>query len=235
MPSKVLIIIPCFNEETSLPQVLHEIENTVPINGYRLNVVVINDCSTDNTKNVAQKHNTTVLDLPMNIGIGGAVQTGLKYARNNGFDFAIQLDGDGQHPPCEINKLISAYEKSFADVVIGSRFIDKKGYQSSMVRRAGIGYFYRLNKLFTGNYIYDSTSGFRLMNKKAIRLAADNYPDDYPEPESLVIFAKAGLSIKEVAVIMRPRLGGTSSIDQGASLFYCIKVTLGMLFSFMRN
>lgn len=235
MQQKVLVIIPCFNEEAALPQVLEEIEAMLPVKGYLLSVVVINDCSTDGTRAIAEKYKVTVLDLPMNLGIGGAVQTGFKYARNNNFDIAIQLDGDGQHPSAEIGSLITAYEASAADVVIGSRFLHKRGFQSSFIRRLGIRYFYFLNKLFTGNYIYDSTSGFRLFNRKAITLASGNYPDDYPEPESLVIFARAGLSIKEVAVTMRPRLGGISSIDQGASLFYGVKVTMGMLFSFIRN
>lgn len=235
MQQKVLVIIPCFNEEAALPQVLEEIEAMLPVKGYLLSVVVINDCSTDGTRAIAEKYKVTVLDLPMNLGIGGAVQTGFKYARNNNFDIAIQLDGDGQHPSAEIGSLITAYKASAADVVIGSRFLHKRGFQSSFIRRLGIRYFYFLNKLFTGNYIYDSTSGFRLFNRKAITLASGNYPDDYPEPESLVIFARAGLSIKEVAVTMRPRLGGISSIDQGASLFYGVKVTMGMLFSFIRN
>ncbi len=232
---KVLIIIPCYNEEASLPSVLTELNNASLPTGYQMSIAVINDCSKDNTAKVARKHNVTLLDLPMNLGIGGAVQTGIKYAANNNFDIAIQLDGDGQHPPAEIFKLLEAQKSTGADVVIGSRFIDKEGFQSSFIRRMGIRYFYRLNKVFTGNDIFDSTSGFRLFNKKTIILAANNYPDDYPEPESLVIFAKAGLTIKEVQVNMRARLGGQSSIQHGASLFYIIKVTIGMLFSYIRN
>jgi glycosyltransferase involved in cell wall biosynthesis len=235
MFQKVLIIIPCYNEEISLPIVLSELQTTVLPDAYQMKVLVINDCSKDNTKAVAQKHNTAVLNLPINLGIGGAVQTGFKYASRNNFDIAIQLDGDGQHPPAEIIKLIKAYENTAADIIIGSRFIDKEGFQSSFARRMGIKYFYRLNRIFTGNYISDSTSGFRLFNKKAIHIAADNYPDDYPEPESLIIFARAGLSIKEVPVTMSHRLGGESSISHSASLYYCIKVTIAMLFSFIRK
>lgn len=234
MQLRLLIIIPCFNEEAALPLVLSEIENIKPVKGYSLSVVVVNDCSQDSTKAIAKKFNVPVLDLPMNIGIGGAVQTGFKYALEKKFDLAIQLDGDGQHPGSEIHRLVTAFENYAADIIIGSRFIDNKGFQSSLIRRIGIRYFYIINKLFTGNYIYDSTSGFRLFNKKAIAIAAKNYPDDYPEPESLIIFAKAGLIIKEVAVTMRPRLGGTSSINTAASFFYCFKVTMGMLFSYIR-
>src|ERR1700712_779146 len=154
MPQKVLIIIPCYNEETSLPLVLNELKN-IHIPGYQLKTVVINDCSKDNTVEVAHLHQATVLDLPMNLGIGGAVQTGFKYAMNNHFDFAIQLDGDGQHPPAEIIKLLNAQVNLSADIVIGSRFIDKEGFQSSFARRMGIKYFYLLNRLFTGNHIFD--------------------------------------------------------------------------------
>jgi glycosyltransferase involved in cell wall biosynthesis len=235
MPQKILIIIPCYNEEASLPLVLAELSETILPNGYTMSIAVINDCSKDNTAVVAKQHNVILLDLPMNLGIGGAVQTGIKYAMNNSFDIAIQLDGDGQHPPGEIVKLLNALENFSADVVIGSRFIDNEGFQSSLIRRMGIRYFYWLNRAFTGNAIFDSTSGFRLFNKRTIALAADNYPDDYPEPESLVIFAKAGFKIKEVPVNMRARQGGVSSINPAASLFYCIKVTIGMMFSFIRN
>jgi len=235
MPKKVLIIIPCYNEENSLPLVLTELGNIIMPDDYAMSIAVINDCSKDNTATVAKQYNVILLDLPMNLGIGGAVQTGIKYAMNNNFDIAIQLDGDGQHPPGEIIKLLNAHQSFGADIIIGSRFIDNEGFQSSLVRRMGIRYFYRLNKIFTGNNIFDSTSGFRLLNKRTIAIAANNYPDDYPEPESLVIFAKAGLSIKEVPVNMRARLGGVSSINHSASLFYTLKVSIGMLFSFIRN
>lgn len=235
MSLKVLIIIPCYNEEASLPLVLTELNQLSLPASYTVTPLVINDCSRDHTAAVAKQHCAATINLPINLGIGGAVQTGVKYALNNGFDFAIQLDGDGQHPPAEIIKLLDAHQNTRADVIIGSRFINKNGFQSSFVRRMGIRYFYSLNRLFTRNAIYDSTSGFRLFNKRAIALAATNYPDDYPEPESLVIFAKAGLNIKEVPVTMRARLGGVSSINHSASLFYTIKVSISMLFSFIRN
>ena len=235
MPLKVLIVIPCYNEETALPGVLQELQQLkLPVE-LTLEVVVINDCSKDGTAAVARKFGAKVLDLACNLGIGGAVQTGIKYANNNGFDVAIQLDGDGQHPPSEIIKLINAYQKHQADLVIGSRFLDHEGFQSSYIRRLGIVYFYRLNKLLTGNPIFDSTSGFRLLSKKAIAIAAENYPDEYPEPESLVTFSKKKLLIKEVAVVMRARAGGQSSIKHTASLYYCVKVTIAMLFSYIRK
>ena len=235
MPGKVLIVIPCYNEEAALPSILNELQQTTLPGGYQLEVLVINDCSKDNTSAVAKKSHATVIDLPVNLGIGGAVQTGIIYARDNGFDIAIQLDGDGQHPPKELAKLISFHLETKANIVIGSRFLEKEGFQSSFARRLGIKYFHWVNRLMTGLQIYDSTSGFRLFDRKAIGIAAINYPDEYPEPESLVTFSKAGLMIAEVAVIMSPRLGGKSSIRHFGSIYYCIKVSLAMLFSFIRK
>jgi glycosyltransferase involved in cell wall biosynthesis len=235
MPGKVLIVIPCYNEEASLPSLLPELLSTVLPNGYQLEALIVNDCSKDNTSAVAKKHKAIVVDLPINLGIGGAVQTGILYARDNNFDLAIQLDGDGQHPPKELPKLINHHLETGANVVIGSRFLEKEGFQSSFVRRLGINYFHWVNRLLTGLRVYDSTSGFRLFDHKAIELAAAYYPDEYPEPESLVVFSKAGLKVAEVAVIMAERQGGQSSIRSFGSLYYCFKVSLAMLFSFIRK
>jgi glycosyltransferase involved in cell wall biosynthesis len=235
MPGKVLIVIPCYNEEASLPSVLNELEHTTLPGDYQMSVLIVNDCSKDNTSAVARKSQAIVIDLPVNLGIGGAVQTGILYARDNNFDIAIQLDGDGQHPPKELAKLINYHLETGANVVIGSRFLEKEGFQSSFARRLGIKYFHLLNRIMTGLSIYDSTSGFRLFDRKAIEIAAINYPDEYPEPESLVVFSKAGLKIVEVAVVMSHRLGGQSSIRHFGSLYYCIKVSLAMLFSFIRK
>jgi glycosyltransferase involved in cell wall biosynthesis len=235
MPGKVLIVIPCYNEEASLPSVLNELQQTVLQDDYQLDVLVVNDCSKDRTSAVAKNGKAIVIDLPVNLGIGGAVQTGILYARNNGYDIAIQLDGDGQHPPKELGKLVGFHLESGANIVIGSRFLEKEGFQSSFARRLGIKYFHWVNRLMTGLHIYDSTSGFRLFDKAAIKIAAVNYPDEYPEPESLVVFSKAGLKIAEVPVIMNARQGGQSSIRHFGSLYYCIKVSLAMLFSFIRK
>lgn len=235
MQKRVLIVIPCYNEEVALPLLLQELTQLSLPETYSLTILAVNDCSKDNTVKVARNYGIKVLDLPNNLGIGGAVQAGFKYAKVNNFDIAIQLDGDGQHPPSEIIKLLNANAEFNADIVIGSRFLNNEGFQSSFMRRMGIKYFYRLNQLLTGNNVYDSTSGFRLLSSKAIALAAVNYPDDYPEPESLVTFAKAGLKIKEVPVVMSHRLGGQSSIGNFSSIYYCIKVTMSMLFSFIRK
>ncbi len=235
MPYKVLIIIPCYNEEVPLPLVLKEFKNFAPPQGFQIDMVVVNDCSTDNTAQVARKNNVPLLDLTCNLGIGGAMQTGFKYAADNGYDMAVQVDGDGQHPPHELTKLLNAYQRDEADMVIGSRFLNKEGFQSSFLRRLGISYFYRLNKLFTGIPVYDSTSGFRLLGKRALAIAAKHYPDEYPEPESLVIFGKHKLKIIETPVIMQSRQGGTSSIQRSASVYYMVKVTIAMFFSYIRK
>jgi len=230
---RVLIIIPCFNEEASIAQLLTELLSLeLP---YTLDIAVVNDCSTDNTLSIVHQFKVIVLNLPVNLGIGGAVQTGYKYAHRHDYDLAVQMDGDGQHPPTELAKLLAHHEKTQANVIIGSRFISKEGFQSSRLRRSGIAYFHRLNRLFTGKHILDITSGFRLFDKKAISIAAENYPDEYPEPESLVAFAKAGLSIQEIAVVMKKRQGGQSSIRSFASIYYMIKVSIAMFFAYVRK
>jgi len=235
MTDKLLVIIPCYNEEAALPALLSALATITLPRYYHSEIVVINDCSADNTRVIAEQYKATVLDLPINLGIGGAVQTGLLYALHNNFNIAIQIDGDGQHPPSELVKLINHYETTGANLIIGSRFIKKQGFQSSFFRRLGIKYFHWLNKVFTGQSIFDSTSGFRLFDKKAIGLAAAYYPDEYPEPESLVFFSKAGLTISETPVVMAKRNGGQSSIRNFASLYYCIKVTIAMFFSSIRK
>ncbi len=235
MPIKVLIIIPCFNEEKSIALLLEELLKITFSNKYRVEIVVVNDDSQDKTVEVVSQFNVTILDLPVNIGIGGAVQTGLKYAFENDFEIAIQVDGDGQHPPMEILKMLKAQEENPSNLIIGSRFISKEGFQSSLFRRLGIFYLHWLNKILTQKNFYDITSGFRLFDKKAISLAARFYPDEYPEPESLVIFAKAGFSISETPVLMKPRQGGQSSIRYFSQVYYIIKVSLAMFFSYIRK
>lgn len=234
MPQKLLIIVPCYNEQDALPALLASLK-ALQIPGYLITIIVVNDCSIDNSLIIARQHQVKIINLPINLGIGGAIQSGLLYALKYGFDLAVQIDGDGQHPPAELIKLLRCYEDSGANLIIGSRFIDGEGFQSTFTRRMGIAYFHWLNKLFTGKDIYDSTSGFRLFDKKAIELAAANYPDEYPEPESLVLFSRAGLHIGETPVLMDSRKGGASSIGKRTSLYYCIKVSMAMLFAAMRK
>lgn len=236
MAIKLLVIIPCYNEEASIAALLNSLLSIKLPDPFVFHVAVVNDCSTDNTKNVIQQFgNVVLLDLPMNLGIGGAMQTGYRYAFENNFDLAVQMDGDGQHPPSELQKLLDHWLKTKTNIVIGSRFIAKQGYQSSAIRRGGINYLSWLNKTLTGKKIYDCTSGFRLFDSKAIAKAVDYYPDEYPEPESLVFFSKAGLKIEEVAVTMMERQGGQSSIRYFSQLYYIVKVTIAMFFSFIRK
>ncbi len=231
---KVAIIIPCFNEEVAIESLIQEIRLLKPNCDYELIPVGINDCSTDNTVEKLKESNCIYLDLPINLGIGGAVQTGYRYAYHNNFDIAIQLDGDGQHPPDEISKLVEPLILNQADVVIGSRFIKKEGFQSSYLRRSGINYFKWLNKLFIGTTITDSTSGFRAINKKALKVVYDYYPDEYPEPEAIILFALSGLRMQEVSVVMRERQGGVSSIRSFKSIYYMVKVSLAIFFVYLR-
>jgi glycosyltransferase involved in cell wall biosynthesis len=169
------------------------------------------------------------VNLPVNLGIGGAVQTGYRYAFENGYDLALQVDGDGQHNPQFLHEMIAYLISHNADMVIGSRFIKKEGFQSSWLRRIGIGYFTWLIKLCTGKTITDPTSGFRVVGKKVIKLFADSYPKDYPEPETIVMVLNQNCKIEEIPVIMRERQGGVSSITIMKSIHYMIKETYAIL------
>ncbi len=236
MTSKFLVIIPSYNEEANLPSLIEElnVENTEKSN-IKLEFLIVNDCSTDDTLNIIKNINCNYINLPVNLGIGGAVQTGFKYAINNNFEFSIQVDGDGQHPPTEIFKLIDTIEKEKADIVIGSRYITKQGYQSSRSRRAGIFIISSIIKLLTNLKISDPTSGFRIYNKKAMFHAIKEYPDEYPEPQFLIIANKAGLKIKEIPLIMRERNGGISSISASRSAYYVLKVVISIIYAFIKS
>ncbi len=231
---KIAIIIPAYNEEKAILGVIEELHKLLENIYFILDIIVINDCSTDNTAKLIAKSNCIDLHLPINLGIGGAVQTGFKYAYEKGYDFAIQIDGDGQHPPHEIPKLLAVAQEKQADVVIGSRFIDKKGFQSSAARRLGIQYFMWLNYFLIGKKIKDTTSGLRLINRKVLKVVYDYYPDEYPEPESIILYALHGFSIAEIAVTMRERQGGVSSINTFSAIYYMLKVSLSILYTYIR-
>jgi glycosyltransferase involved in cell wall biosynthesis len=232
MSPRILVIIPCYNEAASLPAVIKDLNEIR--NRYECSVLVVNDCSKDSTADIARKLPVILLDLPVNLGIGGAMQSGYLYAQRHGFDMAIQLDGDGQHLPSEIPKLVDQQLSTGANLVIGSRFLGLRSFRSSFLRRTGIYYFHLLNKLLIGKSVYDCTSGFRLMDKEAIALAAALYPDEYPEPESLILFSRYGMKIEEIPVIMRERQGGQSSIGSFSSFYYMVKVSIAMIFSYIR-
>lgn len=228
---KKLIIIPAYNESENIVKTVEDIKQNAPDFDY----VVINDCSTDNTLQILKDHGYNYVNLPINLGIGGAVQTGYKYAEKYGYDIAVQVDGDGQHDPAFLSKMAAYLEEHNLDMVIGSRFIDKEGFQSSFMRRVGIVYFTVLIKMLTGKTITDPTSGLRLAGKRVIKLFADNYPKDYPEPETAVTAINHGMKIDEIPVIMRARQGGVSSITMKKSVYYMVKVTMAIIIERLRG
>ncbi|HLC82490.1 MAG TPA: glycosyltransferase family 2 protein [Bacteroidia bacterium] len=231
---KIATIVPAYNEEKAIANVVSDILLVAQSQNLAITVIVVNDCSKDSTSEIISKLNCVALDLPVNLGIGGAVQTGFKYAFENGFDYAIQIDGDGQHPASEIPKLINASKENNLDVVIGSRFMSKEGFQSSAVRRFGIKYFKWLNRFLVGIKINDSTSGLRLINKKTLEIVSEYYPDEYPEPEAIILYSLNKLKIGEVSVNMKERQGGVSSISSVSSIYYMFKVTLAIIYTFIR-
>ena len=228
---KKLIIIPAYNESECIERTVKDIQKCAQGFDY----VIINDCSTDHTKEICEKNGFHLINLPINLGIGGAVQTGYRYAYENGYDIAVQFDGDGQHDASFLIQMADTLQKEKADMVIGSRFIEKVGFQSSLIRRVGIVYFTRLIKLLTGTTITDPTSGLRMINRSVIKIFANDYPKDYPEPESVVAVLKNKKIVKEMPVVMRERQGGTSSIGSLKSIYYMIKVTLAILVESMRR
>lgn len=232
--SRIALIIPAYNEADNLADLLKSIK-LESHSDLELVPIVVNDCSTDNSYYIAVENGADALDLPVNIGIGGCVQTGMKYAYENGFEYAVQVDGDGQHPPREIAKLYECMLKTKANVVIGSRFIVKKGFQSSASRRFGIQYLKKLIQLLTGKIITDATSGFRLYDHKALAAISNDYPDEYPEPEALIYFHKTGLSVQETAVEMENRKAGKSSISTIQSFYYLWKVSLAIIYSYIKH
>ena len=222
---KNLIIIPAFNEQECIKDTVEMIRREAPDFDY----VVINDHSTDNTLNILKQNQIHYINLPANLGIGGAVQTGYLYAYENGYDTAVQVDADGQHDPKYLSMMLDTLKKENADMIIGSRFIENKGFQSTFARRIGITYFTKLIHMLTGATITDPTSGLRMGNRKVIELFARDYPRDYPEPESVVTLLKKGMNVKEVPVMMRERQGGVSSINLKKSVYYMVKVTIAIL------
>lgn len=223
--TKCLIIIPAYNEADNIEIVI----NNLIRNYWQYDYVIINDGSTDSTKEICEKNHYNILNLPINLGIGGAVQTGYQYAKDNNYDVAVQIDGDGQHDVSYLEDMLRLIEEGQADCVIGSRFVEKEGFQSSAVRRIGIRCLSTLGWLLTGVRVKDITSGYRVVNKKFIHIFADDYPSDYPEPEAMVIAAIHGGRIVEYPVVMQERIGGESSITLKKSIYYMIKVTIAML------
>ncbi len=231
--NKTLIIVPAFNEAGNIENAIADIE----MHKKEYDILVINDCSTDNTSEVVRRiKNCTVIDLPVNLGIGGAVQTGFRYASENGYEYSVQFDGDGQHNAAEIEKILDPVQNGKADVVIGSRFLKKEpNFRSTFARRKGIYIFKIVNLILTGQRITDNTSGFRAYNKQATEFLSHNYPEDYPEPESVVLLGRNGFKIKEVSVSMKERQNGRSSIAGLRIPYYMFKVLLSVLMTSLRK
>lgn len=226
----VLIIIPAYNEEKSIKKVIENTHREMP----GADIIVINDGSRDLTSRLAKDAGAVVVDLPFNIGIGGAMQTGYLYAKYNNYDIAVQVDGDGQHEGCYIKKLIQPIIDGTADMVVGSRYLEKTQYKSKFMRRMGIFFFSGIVSLLIRQKISDPTSGFRAVDKKVIECFASRYPLDYPEVDVLVRLNNHKLRIKEVPVQMKERQGGKSSITPFKSIYYMIKVSLALMIDSIR-
>ncbi len=229
---RIMALIPAYNEEGAIAYVVKGVRQVLP----QADIVVIDDCSSDRTSAVAHAVGAVVLRLPANLGIGGAVQTGLKFARAHNYDLVIRLDGDGQHDPEEIPMLFAAVKTGKADAVFGSRFIGKESAMTiPFSRRIGIKTFALLVTVLTGQKATDTTSGFMGANKYAISVLADYLPQDYPEVEGRIILHKAGLTTLELPAHMRSRMAGISSINSWRSIYYAVKVSIAALIGAMKD
>lgn len=232
MNPRVLVIVPAFNESATIADVLESLKQQAP----GCDIVVIDDGSEDDTAPiVAQVPGVTLVQLPFNLGIGGAMQTGYKFAWRNGYDIAVQCDADGQHPAARIRDLVALVAEGKADMLIGSRYVADTGYTPSVTRRLGKSLLSRLVDAIVGGGITDTTSGFRAANRRVIRMFARHYPEDYPEAEALVILHKTGLKAAEMPVEMSPRQGGRTSIRPQNAAYYMVKVGLAIFVDIFRK
>ena len=222
---KTLVLIPCYNEEANIVRVVERLKSTCPDVDY----LVINDCSRDRSEEILRENGYNYLTLPVNLGIGGGVQCGYRYARANGYDITVQMDGDGQHDPAYLNKVVGPVARGEMDMCIGSRFITTEGFQTSPLRRFGIHVLSWLILLLTGLRVRDVTSGFRACGKEMTNYFADHYAPDYPEPEAILDAVLNGYTVGEAPVIMQERQGGVSSIHSFKSAYYMIKVSLSLI------
>lgn len=226
-----MAIVPALNEGQTIASVVAEIRAVDP----GLEILVIDDGSTDDTLAEARRAGALVARLPYNVGIGGAVQTGYQYARDHGFQVAVQVDGDGQHDPADLAQLLEPISADRADMVVGSRFLEAGEYRPSFARKLGIRLLARVVSLLVRQRMTDPTSGFRAVNRRGIVLFAAEYPHDYPEAEANVVAYRRRLRVVEVPVAMRERAAGRSSINAPSSLYYMVKVTLALFITVFRR
>ena len=225
-------LVPAFNEEANVGRVIDEIRAFDP----SLDVVVVDDGSYDRTAEVAQEHGAAVVRLPFNLGIGGAVQTGFRYAFEHDYDLAVRIDGDGQHDASQLDRILAPVVADEADIAVGSRFAgDRDGYRSSRSRRVGIRLLAWVVSRIVGRRVTDTTSGFQALNRRAIELFAHDYPHDYPEVEATIMVSRHRLRSVEVPVSMRERVGGRSSITALRSVYYMVKVLLAIFVGLFRR
>lgn len=223
--AKILVLIPCYNEEENIVATVERLKAVCP----DVDFLVINDCSTDSSVSLLKSHGYAYLDLPINLGIGGGMQCGYLYARDNDYDVAVQMDGDGQHDPHYLSAVVDPVLRGEADMCIGSRFISREGFQTSFMRRVGIRFLSGMILLLCGKRVLDVTSGFRAANRQMIDYFSRHYASDYPEPEAILSACLSGFRVSEVPVIMQERMGGVSSISAFKSVYYMIKVSLALI------
>jgi hypothetical protein len=228
---KILVIVPAYNEECCVEGVIEDISRHFPSG----DILVVNDGSGDMTSDIARNLGAKVIDLPYNLGIGGAMQTGFLYALHEGYDAALQFDADGQHHADQIEKILAPFLSGSADLVVGSRFLSDGGFTSSVQRRIGSKILSFVVSTIVGRRITDTTSGFRVYGRKALEFFSSVYPEDYPEVEAFILAHKRGLRIAEVPSEIGPRTGGKSSITFSQAFYYMVKVMLAILVDLMKR
>ena len=228
--NSLLVVIPAYNEQASIRAVIREAREVLP----GVPLVVIDDCSKDATVLLAQEAGAQVLRLPHHLGLGGAVQAGYKLAYELGYEYVIRLDGDGQHDPRDVPRLLDALRRSGCQMVIGSRFAESDGSQTSVMRKVGVRFFRGVLRVILGEPVRDPTSGFVGVNRAALQVFSASFPLEYPEIEALVVLQRRAFRFVEVPCRMRPRLGGKSSITAVKSVYYVLHVLLGVLVNILR-
>jgi len=228
---KILVIVPAYSEECCIQGVIEDLRENFP----QGDILVVNDGSTDMTSEIAKALGVKVIDLPYNVGIGGAMQTGFLYALREGYDAALQFDGDGQHHADQIEKILKPFLSNSADLVVGSRFLSDAGFTSSVQRRIGSKILSFVVSLIAGQRITDTTSGFRVYGRNTLEFFSENYPEDYPEVEAFVLAHKKGLRIVEVPSEIGPRTGGKSSITFTQAIYYMVKVMLAIFVDLLKK